>query len=283
MGSCMRDPKRILSKLLGKNTNLEPFESTGEPLGLLVEILRDVVGCRKTRDWLWESYGIDLAVSPASFDQLLDIPQINFIETPNRKLEMEVVSLKDTREAGDPVSVGNLNGVLRELYRTLNAIGEKERKEYPDLILKSAMSAGLLDTAARHAAALRTPDRGLAGFLRAGWKARTIEKEFRAAFPGSPRAHPLRKSLTQIERELEFYRECLQANDKWRGIGLDVFRILRVDGLPLVLENIEKMGNLLWNIVYNHPTVRRSLALTGIDFADVRPLFDSDRVPVNNV
>ena len=45
----MRDPKRVLSKILGKDVDLAPFEASGEDLLLLVEILREISKIRKLR------------------------------------------------------------------------------------------------------------------------------------------------------------------------------------------------------------------------------------------
>jgi len=279
----MRDPKRILTKLLGDSAKVDLLADTAEPLELVVEILRDVVKCRKTRSWLQDEIAIDLAISPAAFDKLLDIPQINFIETPSRTLEMEVVSLKETRKPGDPVTIGNINSVLRELYRTLNEIHENRKKDYPDLLLAEDISEDSLGRAIDFVTELRTLNGQLTGFLLTGKKARNIEKEFQTLFPRAAKAHPLRESLLQVERELEFYRICREANKKWNALGLNVFRMLRRDGLKPALENIEEMGTQLWNIVYKTPPVKRSIAIAGIQFDDIRPLFDNDLTPVKNV
>ena len=107
----MRDPKRILEKILGDGKDLGRLEETGESLEQLIEALRDVVRCRRTRQWITDNYGIDVVVSPATFTHLLEIPQINFIENSNRMLEVDTVSLKETRNLDDPVTVGNLNVV----------------------------------------------------------------------------------------------------------------------------------------------------------------------------
>ncbi|GJL79158.1 MAG: hypothetical protein NPINA01_21470 [Nitrospinaceae bacterium] len=279
----MQQPKRILTKLLGDSAKVDQLEATSEPLELVAEILRDVVKCRRTRNWLLEEFAIDLAITAETFDRLLDIPQINFIETPTRTLEMEVVSLKETRSPGQAVTVGNLNTVLRELYRTLNEIHENKKKNYSDLLLAEEMSYELLDKVTDWVAALRPLNGQLTGFLFTGGKARRIEKEFQSMFPGSVGAHPLRKSLPQVERELEFYRTCREANEKWQAIGLDSFRMLRKDALKPALENIEELGTQLWNIVYKKPPVKKSIEIAGIQFEDVRALFDDDLVTVNNV
>ena len=279
----MRDPKRILTKLLGDSAKVDRLKDTAEPLELVAEILRDVAKCRKTRGWLMNEFAIDLAISPATFDKLLDIPQINFIETPTRNLEMEVVSLKETRNPDDPVTVANMNSVLRELYRTLNQIHENKKKDYPDLLLVGEMTDDLLDKVIDHIKVLRSLNGELTGFLLTGGKARRIEKEFQTWFPNSAKAHPLRETLLQVEHDLEFYRICREANKKWDALGLDIFRILRKDGLKPALENIEEMGTQLWNIVYKKPPVKRSMEIAGIQFEDVRPLFDNDLVLVNNV
>jgi hypothetical protein len=278
----MRDPKRILTKLLGDSATVDRLASTAEPLELVAEVLRDVVKCRKTRSWLLDENAIDLAISPATLEKLLDIPQINFIETPTRTLEMEVVSLKEVRKPGDPVTVGNMNSVLRELYRTLNAIHENRKTNYSDLLLAEEMSGDYIDRVTDYVAVLRTLNGQLTGFLLTGGKARRIEKEFQTLFPHATQAHPLRQTLPQVEHELEFYRTCREANKKWDALGLDIFRMLKKDGLKLALENIEELGNQLWNIVYKTPPVKRSIEITGIQFGDVRPLFDNDLVPVKN-
>ncbi len=75
----MRDPKRILKKMIGPDTDVQPFESTGEPLEQVVETFRDVVRCRKIRDFIKTNYAIDLAISPDTFHQLLEIAPINLI------------------------------------------------------------------------------------------------------------------------------------------------------------------------------------------------------------
>ncbi len=110
----MRDPKRILEKILGDGRDLGRLEETGESLEQLTEVLRDVVRCQRTRQWITDNYGIDIVVSPATFSRLLEIPQINFIENSNRMLEVDTVSLKETRNLDDPVTIGNLNAVLKD-------------------------------------------------------------------------------------------------------------------------------------------------------------------------
>ena len=82
----MRDPKRILQKLLGPEMQVEPFAGTGEPLEQTVETFRDVVKCRKVRKYVLDHFGFDLAISPEVFYSLLDNPQINYIETTKRDL-----------------------------------------------------------------------------------------------------------------------------------------------------------------------------------------------------
>jgi hypothetical protein len=278
----MPNPKRILTKLLGDSAKVDQLVKTAEPLDLVAQSLRDVAKCRKTRQWMLDEFAIDLAISPATFEKLLDIAKINFVETPTRTLEMEIVSLREIRKPGDAVTVGNLNSVLRELYSTLNTIHETFKKDYPDLLLAHEMSNELVDAVTDHITVLRSLNGKLTGFLLTGRKAKSIEKIFQEQFPRSLNAHPLRQTLLQVEHELEFYRACRKANKKWEALGLDIFHMLRGNRLKQALENIEEMGTLLWNIVYNHPPVQQSLEITGIHFEDVRPLFDDHLVPVSN-
>ena len=84
----MRDPKRILNKLVGSQIEIKHFEATGESLEQVVETFRDVIRCRKVRDFLKTNLGIDLAIPPKTFNQLLEIGPINYIETTQRDLEV---------------------------------------------------------------------------------------------------------------------------------------------------------------------------------------------------
>ena len=131
----MRDPKRILKKLIGPGISIEPFEASGESLEQAVETFRDVIQCRKIRDFIKIQFGIELAISPETFYQLLEIAPINYIETTKRDLEVETISLKDTRQPDDPVSIANLNSVLRELFKYIQLLHERIQKDFPDALL----------------------------------------------------------------------------------------------------------------------------------------------------
>ncbi|MBI4390161.1 MAG: hypothetical protein HY580_08265, partial [Nitrospinae bacterium] len=132
----MREPKRVLQKILGPGCDADAFEATGEPLELAVELLRETLKCRKARQWLLESAGFDIAVSPRTFHRLLDLREIDCVETTTRDLDVKVESLRESRRPDDPVSIGNLNSVLRELYRDLQRTRETMARDFPNLLLK---------------------------------------------------------------------------------------------------------------------------------------------------
>ncbi len=140
----MRNPKRILEKIIGISHDFDRLEQTGESFEQLVEVLRDVMKCRLTRQWINNNYGFDIFVSPETFTLLLDIPQINFIENSSRTMELDTVSLKKVRKLGDPVTVGNLNALLRELYRNLESIQGRLQNDYPNPLLINAMRSDLI-------------------------------------------------------------------------------------------------------------------------------------------
>ncbi|MCH8156726.1 MAG: hypothetical protein IID18_03065 [Nitrospinae bacterium] len=275
----MRDPKRILEKILGNGHDIDRFVQTGEPLEQVVDTLRDVAKCRRTRQWIADSFGIDLTVSPKMFQQLLDIPQINFVENTSRTLEVESVSLKDTRNPDDPVGIGNLNAVLRELYRNLESMHGRLQNEYPDPLLIGEMRGEWIDPVADQVRTLNTLHGKLTGYLLNLGRVKKIEQEFEERFPKSMKAHPLRRTWPLVERELEFYRRCREMNERWRVIGLDMFRVLRGGGLSNLQENVQEMGNLLWNVVYNQKSVEQCLQLAGIELTDTRTLLGVGPAP----
>ena len=124
----------------------------------------------------------------------------------------------------------------------------------------------------------------LTGYLFTGWKAGRIEKKFLSLFPKSAKAHPLRSTFPLIEHELELYREVLKVQKKWEPLEFDLFAILRKEdtqGLNLLLENIQELGNRLWQIIYQSSTIRQCVDLVGIDFGDIHPLFDNNKVNLN--
>ena len=279
----MRDPKRILEKILGDGRDLDRLEATGESLEQLTEILRDVVRCRRTRQWITDNYGIDIVVSPATFSRLLEIPQINFIENSNRMLEVDTVSLKKMRNLDDPVTIGNLNAVLRELYRNLESIQGRLDSEYPALLLINEMRTELIDLVAQQINSMKKLNGRLTGYILNLGKVKSIEHNFENLFPRSIQAGPLRKILPVVKKEIEFYQKCSEMNKRWEAVGIDLFKVIREGGLTNLRENVQELGNLLWSIVYNQGPLGQSLAILGIDFTDTRSLFDPNRVKLNNV
>jgi len=279
----VRDPKRILEKILGDGRDLDRLEATGESLEQLTEILRDVVRCRRTRQWITDNYGIDIVVSPATFSRLLEIPQINFIENSNRMLEVDTVSLKKTRNLDDPVTIGNLNAVLRELYRNLESIQGRLDSEYPALLLINEMRTELIDLVAQQINSMKKLNGRLTGYILNLGKVKSIEHNFENLFPRSIQAGPLRKILPVVKKEIEFYQKCSEMNKRWEAVGIDLFKVIREGGLTNLRENVQELGNLLWSIVYNQRPLGQSLTILGIDFTDTRSLFDPNRVNLNNV
>ena len=279
----MRDPKRILEKILGDGRDLDRLEATGESLEQLTEILRDVVRCRRTRQWITDNYGIDIVVSPATFSRLLEIPQINFIENSNRMLEVDTVSLKKTRNLDDPVTIGNLNAVLRELYRNLESIQGRLDSEYPALLLINEMRTELIDLVAQQINSMKKLNGRLTGYILSLGKVKSIEHNFENLFPRSIKVGPLRKILPVVKKEIEFYQKCSEMNKRWEAVGIDLFKVIREGGLTNLRENVQELGNLLWSIVYNQRPLGQSLTILGIDFTDTRSLFDPNRVNLNNV
>ncbi|MDH5763712.1 MAG: hypothetical protein OEZ51_12070 [Nitrospinota bacterium] len=279
----MRDPIRILKKILSAGTDLTPFEQSGEPLDQLVETLREVLRIRKGRQWLIDRSGIDPLLAPESFHRLLDLPEINYTEEADRNLDVVQHSLKDTRQPGDPVSIAHLNTCLRELYKDLSALNELKKKEHPNLHLASAMTGDLVDRVTGYAQQLRLLDWRGVGYLLTGWKARAIEKDFETLFPDARHLHPLRKNLNAVQLELAYYRRALEINIKWAVTGLDLFGVLRDDSLSQTIDNLSELGNGIWNLVYNGTRIKTTLELSGIRFHDITTLFDPDQVPLTIV
>ena len=279
----MRDPKRILEKILGDGKDLDRLEETGESLEQLTKILRDVVRCRRTQQWITDHYGIDVVVSPATFSRLLEIPQINFIENSNRMLEVDTVSLKETRNLDDPVTIGNLNAVLREFYRNLESIQGRLDNEYPALLLINEIRAELIDVVAQQVNSMKKLNGRLTGYILSLGKVKSIERNFENLFPGSIQVGPLRKIWPIVKKEIEFYQKCSEMNKRWEAVGIDLFQVIREGGLTNLRENVQELGNLLWSIVYNQRPLGQCLTILGIDFTDTRSLFDPNRVNLNNV
>ena len=279
----MRDPKRILEKILGDGKDLDRLEKTGESLEQLTKILRDVVRCRRTQQWITDNYGIDVVVSPATFSRLLEIPQINFIENSNRMLEVDTVSLKETRNLDDPVTIGNLNAVLREFYRNLESIQGRLDNEYPALLLINEIRAELIDVVAQQVNSMKKLNGRLTGYILSLGKVKSIERNFENLFPGSIQVGPLRKIWPVVKKEIEFYQKCSEMNKRWEAVGIDLFQVIREGGLTNLRENVQELGNLLWSIVYNQRPLGQCLTILGIDFTDTRSLFDPNRVNLNNI
>jgi len=279
----VRNPKRILEKILGNRKDLDRLEETSESLEELIELLRDLVRCRRTRRWISDNYGIDIIVSSATFNRLLEIPQINFIENSNRLLEVDTVSLKETRNLNDGVTVGNINMVLRELYRNLESIQGRRENEYPSLLLIDEMRTELIDLVVKQINSMKKLNGRLTGYMLNLSKVSLIERNFEKLFPSSIKIGSFRKILPIVEKEIEFYRKCSEMNSRWEALGIDIFKIIRDGGLTNLRENIQELGNLLWKIVYNQRKLEQCLKILGIDFKDTRGMFDANSLNLNNI
>jgi len=279
----VRNPKRILEKILGNRKDLDRLEETSESLEELIELLRDLVRCRRTRRWISDNYGIDIIVSSATFNRLLEIPQINFIENSNRLLEVDTVSLKETRNLNDGVTVGNINMILRELYRNLESIQSRRENEYPSLLLIDEMRTELIDLVVKQINSMKKLNGRLTGYMLNLSKVSLIERNFEKLFPSSIKIGSFRKILPIVEKEIEFYRKCSEMNNRWEALGIDIFKIIRDGSLTNLRENIQELGNLLWKIVYNQRKLEQCLKILGIDFKDTRGMFDANSLNLNNI
>ena len=283
LGASVRNPKRILEKILGNRKDLDRLEETSESLEELIELLRDLVRCRRTRRWISDNYGIDIIVSTTTFNRLLEIPQINFIENSNRLLEVDTVSLKETRNLDDGVTVGNINMILRELYRNLESIQGRRENEYPSLLLIDEMRTELIDVVVKQINSMKKLNGRLTGYMLNLSKVSLIERNFEKLFPSSIKIGSFRKILPIVEKEIEFYRKCSEMNNRWEALGIDIFKIIRDGGLTNLRENIQELGNLLWKIVYNQRQLEQCLKILGIDFKDTRGMFDANSLNLNNI
>ena len=283
LGASVRNPKRILEKILGNRKDLDRLEETSESLEELIELLRDLVRCRRTRRWISDNYGIDIIVSSATFNRLLEIPQINFIENSNRLLEVDTVSLKETRNLNDGVTVGNINMILRELYRNLESIQSRRENEYPSLLLIDEMRTELIDLVVKQINSMKKLNGRLTGYMLNLSKVSLIERNFEKLFPSSIKIGSFRKILPIVEKEIEFYRKCSEMNSRWEALGIDIFKIIRDGGLTNLRENIQELGNLLWKIVYNQRKLEQCLKILGIDFKDTTGMFDANSLNLNNI
>ena len=283
LGASVRNPKRILEKILGNRKDLDRLEETSESLEELIELLRDLVRCRRTRRWISDNYGIDIIVSSATFNRLLEIPQINFIENSNRLLEVDTVSLKETRNLNDGVTVGNINMILRELYRNLESIQGRRENEYPSLLLIDEMRTELIDLVVKQINSMKKLNGRLTGYMLNLSKVSLIERNFEKLFPSSIKIGSFRKILPIVEKEIEFYRKCSEMNNRWEALGIDIFKIIRDGSLTNLRENIQELGNLLWKIVYNQRKLEQCLKILGIDFKDTRGMFDANSLNLNNI
>ncbi len=278
----MADPQRILKRILLNEFDAEALKATGESLDLLVDSLREVIRCRRFALWLEQHSGLTPLLQPAQFHSLLEIPEINFSEEVDRNLDVTRHSLKDARGTESPITVANLNAVLREMFRELNELFLIKEKEYPRLLLADAMSGDKVDRVEQSIHRLRGMNLKGVGFFLTGWLARGVERDFEKWFPQATRVHPLRRSLDTVQTELGFYHRCLEVNIKWSVTGLDLFRLIRENTLGQVVENLSSLGNGMWNLVYNGMQVQQSLKLCGIDFSRVDTLLDEKIVPLKN-
>ena len=198
-------------------------------------------------------------------------------------MELDTISLKKMRKLEDPVTVGNLNALLRELYRNLESIQNRLQNDYPNPLLINAMHSDLIGVVTEKIESIKILNGRLTGYMLNLGKVKSIEHGFKGLFPDSINIGLLRKTWPIVEREMVFYKKCSEMNERWEAIGIDLFQVLRKGGLSNLRENIQEMGSLLWKIVYNQKSVEQCLKIIGIDFTDARTVLDSDHLKLNNI
>ena len=183
----------------------------------------------------------------------------------------------------DGVTVGNINMILRELYRNLESIQGRRENEYPSLLLIDEMRTELIDVVVKQINSMKKLNGRLTGYMLNLSKVSLIERNFEKLFPSSIKIGSFRKILPIVEKEIEFYRKCSEMNNRWEALGIDIFKIIRDGGLTNLRENIQELGNLLWKIVYNQRKLEQCLKILGIDFKDTRGMFDANSLNLNNI
>ena len=273
----MKFPLRHLEKLLDPKTNLDAFENSEEDLELLIETLRDLEKSRKCRTYLKSKFKIELFLSSNIFDDLLQINEIDIIETFNKLGEAKHVSLKTTRKKNAPVSVSNLNAALRELNRDLLKIKEIADTKFKNFSLDKNFPEESLEESWQIIVALRN--------MKGNWlknilnikKIKTAKRKIAELFPSSKITFDERK-LEQVQKELAFFLQCSDLNKKWSPIGLNLISCFTHGNIDTLIENIQEMGSSIWSSVYNGQRLPKSLKITGIDFGDIRTIFENSQL-----
>ncbi len=273
----MKFPLRHLEKLLDPNINLDDFETTDENLELLIETLRELEKCRKCKNYLKNNFKLELFLSSNTFDNLLQIREIDTVETPTKSGDVERVSLKDSRQDDAPVSVSDLNATLRELNRDLLRIKEITQKEFQKFNIAQDLSEDSIEKSWQIIVSLKN--------MKGNWlenilnipKANSAKQKLKEIFPNLKIAFD-EKQLDQIQKELAFFHQCLDLNRKWNPIGLNLISCFKQGTLDMLIENIQEMGSTVWTSVYNGQKLPKSLEIAGIHFGDIRTIFENSKL-----
>ncbi len=273
----MKFPLRHLERLVDTNINLNDFETAGEDLEVLIETLRELEKCRKCRTYLKNKFEIELFLSSNTFNDLLQIREIDTVETPTKSGDVECVSLKNSRPNNAPVSVSDLNATLRELNRDLIRIKEIAQKEFQKFNLAQDLSENSLEKSWEIVVSLRN--------MKGNWlenilniqKTKRAKQKLKEIFPSSKITFE-GNQLDQIQKELAFFRQCSDLNQKWDPIGLNLIPCFKKGILDMLIENVQEMGSTVWTSVYNGQRLPKSLEIAGIHFGDIRTIFENSNL-----
>ncbi len=273
----MKFPLRHLEKLINPSIGLKDFETVNEDLELLIETLRELEKCRKCRIYLKNEFKVELFLSSKAFNNLLQIREIDMVETPTKSGDVERISLKNSRQNDDPVSVSNLNATLRELNRDLLRIQEIAQKEFKKFDLIEDISTETLEEAWQIIISLKQMEGNWFENILNKRKTKKATQEFARIFPNSKMI--LKKNqLDQLQKELAFFRQCSDLSQKWIPIGLNLVSCLKLGALDRLIQNVQEMGSTVWTTVYKGQRLDKSLEITGIHFGDIRTIFENSKL-----
>jgi hypothetical protein len=209
--------------------------------------VQEILRYEKTYETLW--------------DKLLDLDELQDTENSLELLKTLWRALRDLYEACHSLNsqfkiniiktqlpLTELHTVVVSLDKDLIALHEKICSEYPSILLAKEVTKQNVDFLEDCLTEIEKLKKPVIGYLFSGKKVEALQKKFEEQFFVSA-SISLKHKRKHLQRELQLYKYCQKINENWNNIGLDLFVVLKENGLDRVSTTLQQMSQSIQTIL----------------------------------
>jgi hypothetical protein len=160
------------------------------------------------------------------------------------------------------------------LDKDLIALHKKICSEYPSILLSKEVTKQNVDFLEECLTEIEKLRKPVIGYLFSGKKVEALQKKFEERFFASA-SISLKHKRKHLQRELRLYKYCQKINENWDNIGLDLFVVLKENGLNKVSTTLQQMSQSIQTILSVIDELPATCQTMGLNVEDVNTVLSN--------